>query len=249
MSKKATKSSRAVARALSTSNRAAEDAKLAADAKRLATDAVNAAVAAACAAERAAAVEGGSKATDATSVRKLTRDARAAAEEAVEHAKDAIRAEDLRDAIGAAWSANLSARAAQRAGSLASAAAVIAGKAREMSSAREAREPAVTVAKEHEESQRELMERELKAAIERSARYLVTYDARIIATFAREEDAFLFEGELADLDRAHRAESGRCEVIDRRSGHRLGGYLVAGGKILVFVRDDEWERRYGGKRR
>lgn len=250
MSKKATMSSRAVAKALSKSNRAAENAKLESDTRRLAKDAVNAAIAAACAAERATAEADSSKANDTTSVRKVTQDARTAAEEAVEHARDAIRAEDLRDPIGAVWSANLSARAAQRASSLASAVAVIVGKDREMASGRkDAANPTVTVTKVHAGSQRERMDRELAAAIEQSARFLVTYDSRIIATFAREEDAFLLEGELADLDRARQAESGRCEVLDRRSGQRLGGYLIAGEKMLVFVRDDEYETRYGRKHR
>lgn len=249
MSKKATMSSRAVTKALSKSSKAAGDAKLASDARLLAKDAVNAAIAAACAAERATAEADSGKANDTTSVRKVTQDARTAAEEAVEHAKDAMRAESQHDPIGAVWSANLSARAAQRAGSLASAAAVIVGTDREMVSGKETADPAVTVAKARVKSQRKGMDRELAAAIEQSARFLVTYDSRIIATFAREEDAFLLEGELADLDRARHAKSGHCEVLDRKSGHRLGGYLLTGGKMLVFVRNDEHEMRYGRRGR
>lgn len=249
MSKKATMGSRAVTKALAKSDRAAKDAKLASDASRLARDAVNAAIAAACAAERASVAADGGRAKDTTSVKNVVRDAREAAEAAVELAKGAIKAEDERDAIGAIHSANLSARAAQRAGSLAAAASVLAGRAREMASGREASEPAITVEEERGESPAERVRRDLAAAIEQSAHFLVTYDSRIVATFAYEEDAFLLESELADMDRERGAESGKCEVLDRRTGHRLGGYLITGGRMLVCVRDDDYEVRYGKRRR
>lgn len=248
MSTKATMGSRAVSKALAKSDKAAKEARMAADASRLARDAVNAAVAAACAAERASIAADGGKAADSTSVSKVVRDVRAAAEEAVERAKDAIKAEDERDAIGAICAANLSARAAQRAGSLASAASVLSGKDREMALGRESGEPSITVG-ERVESLQERMRRELTDAIYQSAHYLVTYDSRILATFAREEDAFLLEGELADMDRRNGAEAGKCEVLDRMTGYRLGGYLITGGKMLVFVRDDEYEARYGKSHR
>ncbi|MDO4539154.1 MAG: hypothetical protein Q4B54_13400 [Coriobacteriales bacterium] len=82
------------------------------------------------------------------------------------------------------------------------------------------------------------------ALIARSAHYLVTYDGAVIATFAREEDAFLLESELADLDRSHGTTSGKCEVIERKTGHRLGGYLITGGQMLLFLHDEEAEKRF-----
>ena len=85
----------------------------------------------------------------------------------------------------------------------------------------------------------------LAEAIDRTARYLVTYDGAIIATFAHEEDAFLLESELADLDRAHGTTSGKCEVLERKTGRRLGGYLLTSGKILVFLRDEKRQARFG----
>ena len=84
--------------------------------------------------------------------------------------------------------------------------------------------------------------------VDRSARYLVTYDRRIIATFLRQEDAFLLESELADLDRERGDASGTCVVLDRVTGERLGGYMVTNGKMLVFLRDDERDERDGRRR-
>lgn len=248
MSTKATKASRTVAKVLAGSNRAAEEARQASDATRLARDATNAAIAAACAAKRAGLTEGGRTGGD-TGMRKVAKGVRAAAEEAVKHAKDAMRAEDAGDVVSATWSANLSLQAARRAGSLAAAASVISGTAREMASDREASEPSITVSERHAEPSRGRQGDALSSAVERAARYLVTYDGAIIAAFAREEDAFLLEGELADLDRAHGTASGKCEVLERRTGHRLGGYLLAGGKMLVFLHDDRDEKRYGRMRR
>ena len=96
----------------------------------------------------------------------------------------------------------------------------------------------------HENTGTNVIGQALTAAIDRSARFLVTYDEKIIATFAREEDAFLLEGELADLDRAHGVAAGSCEVLDRK-GRRLGGYMLTGGKMLVFLRDNEFNKHYG----
>ena len=88
----------------------------------------------------------------------------------------------------------------------------------------------------------------LAVAVERSARYLVTHNGRLLASFAEADDALLFEAELADLDRSHGVSSALCEVRDRR-GSRLGGYLVSAGKLLTFLRDEQFERRFGGTAR
>jgi hypothetical protein len=245
MSVKATKSSRAAAKALVGSNRAAEESRQAAEASKLAKDAVRAAVAATCAAERAGASEGSGDSDGLASMRKVVKGVRSAAEEAVEHAKDAMRAESEGDVVGAAWSARLSVRAARRASSLAASASVINGRSKELVSGRDPQEPAITVRERHPEPARRSEGDVLSAAIERAARYLVTYDGAIVAAFAREEDAFLLESELADLDRAHGTAQGKCEVLARKSGQRLGGYLITGGKILVFLRDEERGKRFG----
>ena len=99
-----------------------------------------------------------------------------------------------------------------------------------------------------EESRAERAGREIAEAIARSARYFVTRNGRIVAAFSNEEDAFLFESELADLDRARGAKSGWCEVFDRRTGHRLGGYLMTPDRMVVFERDEKHERRYSSSR-
>ena len=247
MSMKATKSSRIAAKALAGSNRVAAEARQAADATRLAKDAIKAAIAASCAAERAQLTEGNDKSDNATSMQKVSRGVRSAAEEAVEHARDAMRAESERDVVGAVCSANLSIRAARHASSLAAAASVISGKTKELASEREAAQPRITVDENRPKPSRNRPCDPLAVAIERAARYLVTYDGTIIATFAREEDAFLLESELADLDRAHGTTNGRCEVLERRTGRRLGGYLLTGGKMLVFLRNEKAEAR--GRRR
>ena len=243
MSKKATKSSRIAAKALAGSNRTAAEARQAADATRLAKDAIKAAIAASCAAERAQLAEGNGRSDSTASMQKVSKDVRSATEEAVEHAKDAMRAESEDDVVSAICSADLSIRAAQRASSLAAAASVISGKTRELASERETAEPKITVDESRPKSSRNRPIDPLAAAIERAARYLVTYDGTIIATFTREEDAFLLESELADLDRAHGVTTGKCEVLERRTGRRLGGYLLTGGKMLVFLRDEKAERR------
>lgn len=249
MSTKATMGSRAVSKALSKSSRAAEDAKLSSQATRLVQDAINAAVAASCAAERANATQDSRRVKDTTSVKKVARDVRRATEEAVEWAKDAMRAESEGDAVGAAHFANLSAHAAQRAASLSSADSILVGKAKAMASDKALEEPAVTVPDLNGKAERlASLSQELSGEVDRSARYLVTYDHRIIATFLREEDAFLLEAELADLDRGRAAKTGTCLVLDRRTGDRLGGYMMSNGKMLVFVRDDKYEARYGRHR-
>ncbi len=250
MSTKATMGYRAVSKALSKSNRAAEDAKLASQTARLAKDAINAAVAAVCAAERASVASGSEGSKDTVPVKTVAKDARLAAEEAVERARDAMKAESEGDAMGAAYFANLSARAAQRAGSLSSAISVLVGKAKALASEKEQGEPAITVAVKSEAAEmRERMKHELVEAVNRSVRYLVTYDRMVIATTLREEDAFLLESELAELDRERGTETGTCEILDRLTGHRLGGYMLSNGKMLVFVRDDEHEVRFGKRRR
>lgn len=244
MTKKATAITRTVSKGLTASNRASEEAKLAKSASGLAQDAINAAVAAACAAERTSNTAKGEKAKDHVDIKRIAHDARSAAEDAVARAKEAIFAEDNNNLVDAVYSANLAAKAAQRAGSLAAAAAVIAGKAQKMASAMPASEPAITV-KEGRESRKKANDRGLSAAIDHAACFLVTYNGRIIATCASEDDAFLLESELADLDRARDTKSGKCEVIERRTGRRLGGYLLSGGKMLVFLRDEDFGKRYG----
>ena len=97
-------------------------------------------------------------------------------------------------------------------------------------------------------SSRTTSEGTIAHAVDRSARYLVIYNGQLIASFLREDDALLFEAELADLDRAHGVESARCEVRSW-SGKRLGGYLLTAGKLLSFVRDHDFNRRFGGVRR
>lgn len=239
MSKKATSNARSVSKALSKS---ASEARLLSEAKRLPQDAVKAAVAAACAAMRA----DGTK--DTTPVRGVAKDARAAAEEAVAHAREAIEAADQDDPVGAALAANRATVAAQRTASLSAAVSVIVGTSQAEAAGKAPGAPSDTP-KRREESPREARERELAALIDRSASYLVTYDHRVIATFAREEDAFLLESELAELDCERGVASAMCEVLDRRTGHRLGGYMLTSGRIHVFLRDEDHEARFDKRRR
>ena len=243
MSKKATRVTRAAGKALAASNKAAEEAKMASKAAGLAKDAIRAAVAAMCASERADASHAG----DAPSVKKAAGGVQAATEEAVEHARDAMRAEDRGDAAGAAYAANLSVRAAQRAAVLSATVGVLAGKTREMASQNGAEAPRLATPG-REESHEERAKRELAEAIDRASRYFVTRNGRIVAAFSNEEDAFLFESELADIDRARGAKSGWCEVFDRRSGRRLGGYLMVPDRMIIFERDEKHERRYSSSR-
>ena len=246
MSTKAIQSSRTAAKALAHTTRATEQMRMASDASHLAEDAIKAAISAACAAERASLSENGHR-SDGSQMRKACKYVRAAAEEAVEHAKDAMRAESKDDTVGAVCSADLSIRAAQRACSLAAATSILSGKAREMASDQEITEPQLTTPERSTSGNRK--EDMLLAAVRQAANYLVTYDSRIIAVFARMEDAFLLESELGDLDKARGATSGRCEVFDCHTGQRLGGYLITGGKLLVYLRDDRSDKRYGKRRR
>lgn len=93
---------------------------------------------------------------------------------------------------------------------------------------------------------RKLQEQALSELIDRSAHFLVLYDGHIIATFSREDDAMLYEGELADLDRAHGVQGAECAVLDRR-GRRIGGYMITSGSMYAFVRDDDHPRKYSTK--
>ena len=77
-----------------------------------------------------------------------------------------------------------------------------------------------------------------RSTSENPVNFLVVRNGRIIATFLNEDDALLFESELADLDVAHGAADVTCEVRSR-GGHRVGGYLLAGGKIVTFVEEDK----------
>lgn len=249
MSKKATNNSRSVSKALAKTN---TTAKLLSEAKGLSRDAVKAAVAAACAVERANAEQGlGSKGT--TPLKSIVKDVRTATEEAVDRARDAIVAADSGDTVGATHLANLSARAAQRANSLTAAVSVLVDTSRALDADRLPEDPTVTAKHERDYSAREQSRRDFESVILRSANYLVTYNHRIIATFAHEEDAFLLEAELAELDRDRAASEGstadcRCEVLDRRTGNLLGGYMLTSGKMLAFLRDEDRDARFGKRR-
>ena len=85
----------------------------------------------------------------------------------------------------------------------------------------------------------------LDGAIDTSARFLVTHNGRLLATFVSEDDALLFEGELADIDVARGTDSALCEVRDRR-GRLLGGYVITAGRLCAFVRDEHFNQRFGG---
>ena len=248
MSKKATINARFVTKTLSKTNKAANNAKLMSESAKLSKDAVKAAVAAACAVERASVEQGlGSKGL--TPLKGVAKDVRAAAEEAVERAREAIEAADRGNVAGAALAAERSARAAQRAGSLSAATSVLAETAKALAADAQLGQPAVTAKGEREETPREARERELAAFVSKSASYLVTYNRKIVATFAREEDAFLLESELAELDCEHGVASAMCEVLDRRTGNRLGGYMLTSGRIHVFLRDENREARFCRRRR
>ncbi len=92
-----------------------------------------------------------------------------------------------------------------------------------------------TAAKKAEAKRRKA---QAKAALERAvvscARFLVVYDGNLIASFAREDDALLYEAELADLDRGNGVEAALCEVLDR-AGRRVGGYFITAGKMVAFL--------------
>ena len=99
--------------------------------------------------------------------------------------------------------------------------------------------------KKHEKSPQERL---LEEAIDASACFLVTHNGRLLASFVSEDDALLFEGELADIDLAHGVKSAICEVRDRR-GRRMGGYVITAGSICSFVRDQHFRERFGGSTR
>ena len=101
-----------------------------------------------------------------------------------------------------------------------------------------------TLGERQQQTRRDDSPAAIAAAIDRSAHYVVTYNGQLIASFLREDDALLFEAELADLDTAHGVESARCEVRSRR-GERLAGYVITVGKQLCFLRDRMRERRLG----
>ena len=241
MSKKATSISRTTNKALAA---AAKESKLAGDASRLAEDAVKAAIFAQCASVRAGQAAQGRASDNLAALNRIARDARKASEAAVEYARAASLREDGRDYAGAVCAAQDSVRAAGRAGSLAAEAAVLVGAKRELSSDTPAPEPSIRATEERKTSARRKREDGLKAAIERSMRFLVIYDGSVIATFANEEDAFLLESELADLDISHGKNSARCEVLEYGSRKRLGGYLIAGGKMVVLLEDKDFEERF-----
>ena len=84
---------------------------------------------------------------------------------------------------------------------------------------------------------REVAEESFMAELGRAARYLVTRNGYIVAAFVDEDDALMFEAEMADVDRARGAEADgtTCEVLDRR-GSRIGGYWVSGTRIMAYLR-------------
>lgn len=247
MSNKATNISRVAEKAMASTRRAAEEARAASRALKLAKDSVEAAVAAAQAVERAG-TTADAGIEQFSSAQKVALKVAEQAQEAVEWAADAMRAEDEGDVPGAVRAANNASRAAQSAASLWAAAATLAGKSQKEGLDDGLGGLATAVERHRHQTEREQMVQLLKDAIDGSARYLLIRDGRIVATFSDEDDAFLLESELADLDRARGVTSGRCEVIDRRSGHRLGGYLMAGDKALTFLRDERHEARFGRDR-
>ena len=83
--------------------------------------------------------------------------------------------------------------------------------------------------------------------------YRVVKDGQLLATFVNADDALLFEGELAEIDKARGVTSARCEVTDAR-GRRVGGYLITAGRMLAMVGDSTLAARLtrggiGGPRR
>ena len=140
------------------------------------------------------------------------------AEEAVVRARVAL--EDARKAAAAALvhDAQAAARAAQKAAKDATDAAAAAASERIVADA----------ARGHAKD---------PAGIQvQAGRYLVVRNGHQLAAFAREDDALLFEGELAELDVARGVTSARCDVTDVR-GNRVGGYVIAGGCMTPTVED------------
>ena len=248
MSTKATASSRTAAKVLAEHKRAAQAARTAAHIAKLSADATKAAIAAACAAERVRHSDGSGTGSTVTDMVEIERRVHAATDAAIKHASDAMRAESTGDVVSAVCFANLAARAARQAASLATVSSVIGGMSKEMRSGKETAVPEPSPRDTQSPQPATTRRDTLISAIDTCARYLITYDGKIISAFEREEDAFLFESELAELDQAHGVMSATCEVIERKTGKRLGGYFIAGGKLVVFVRDEN-QRRFGGGRR
>ena len=96
-------------------------------------------------------------------------------------------------------------------------------------------------------TEREAKERALSELIDSTARYLVFYDGRIVASFASEDDALLFEAELAELDRDHNVRCVECRVFDRK-GNLVGGYTITAGLMVNTVEDKDWGRKYSTRR-
>ena len=168
----------------------------------------------------------------------LVREATQAAQDAAAASQRATRAANVvRRAAALATEALRGARDAQQAADEARAAERVASDA-----AKAARSAAAGAAR----AVRSLDDEVLSTAIDRSAHYVVTYNGQLVATFLNEDDALLFESELADLDRAHGVTTANCEVLVRRSGHRVGGFMVTAGRLFAFLRDEAGERKAGG---
>lgn len=243
MSKKATSISRTVAEAMGRN----QSHSLAKAAAKSAQDALHAAVGASRAAERAKREAGSVSSSEASELKRIAKQAQTAVDDAQKLAREATQAAGEHDVASAVYAASRCVSLAKKASDLSIEAAILDAKAEDVAAQKDS-QPALSAAERERRQRREnrrRMERNLQMAIDGAARCLVTYNGSIVAAFAREEDAFLFESELADLDRAHREDSARCEIIDRTTGHRLGGYMLTASKMFVFVRDDDYEKHYG----
>ncbi len=68
------------------------------------------------------------------------------------------------------------------------------------------------------------------AAVDAFANYIVVRNGSLVASFALDDDALMFMGELAELDQM-RGREAQCTVVDRR-GRNIGGYALKEGKEL-----------------
>ena len=102
-------------------------------------------------------------------------------------------------------------------------------------------------ARDARNAERKTKERALSELIDSMARYVVFYDGRIVATFASADDALLYEGELADLDRDHGVHCVECKIFDRK-GNLIGGYTITAGMMVSTLEDKDWGRKYSTKR-
>ena len=153
----------------------------------------------------------------------------------------------VREATQAAQDAAAASQRATRAANVVRRAAALATEAlRGARDAQQAADEARAAAAGAARAVRSLDDEVLSTAIDRSAHYVVTYNGQLVATFLNEDDALLFESELADLDRAHGVTTAKCEVLVRRSGHRVGGFMVTAGRLFAFLRDEAGERKAGG---